>query len=120
VPRVQRFRGSVQGIRGPYWAGREESGRRRSYRVGGKYRDGAVTVSRSFFPDLHGSCARWLDHVAEQDDPCGHAQALPEWLADCWEEIRRVERGDDAAARVAAGVLGVDVRSVYRGLAEST
>jgi hypothetical protein len=113
-PKCRVFVTAVQGVRGPYWEGREQTGRRRSYRVGGD-RDGSVTVGRDFFPDFCRQCAWWLDHVADEGDPSGHVRELPDWIVQCWAKVRRVERGDDAATRVAAEVLGISLRSVYRG-----
>ncbi len=151
---------AVEGIRGDYWQGREQSGLRRSYRTGA-HRDGAVTVSgpvtppaRAFFDLLRDeTCAHWLDHLADQDDPCEHTRELPAWIArlpksvdfsrlrtsgmaapvcrTCYHQTIRRASGwwcthchrtrephvaRDAAARVAAAVLGVSVRSVYRGV----
>jgi hypothetical protein len=114
-PKCRFFVMAVQGVRGPYWEGREQAGRRRSYRVGGD-RDGSVTVGRDFFADFCRQCAWWLDHVADENDPGGHVTELPAWVVQCWARVRRVERGHDAAARVAAEVLGISVRSVYRGM----
>lgn len=118
-PKCRVFVMAVQGVRGPYWEGREQTGRRRSYRVGGADRDGSVTVDRDFFDDFCRQCAWWLDHVADEDDPSGHVRELPAWVVQCWAKVRRVERGDDAATRVAAEVLGISLRSVYRGKAAS-
>jgi hypothetical protein len=148
------------GIRGPYWEGRERAGRRRSYSTGAS-RDGSVSVSDAFFGLLRDeTCAYWLDHLRDQDDPCGHTRELPPWIArlpksvdfgrlrdfdrlrrsgtaapvcrtcghktirresgwwcTCCHRTREPHVARDAAARVAAAVLGVSVRSVYRGSA---
>jgi hypothetical protein len=116
-PECSLFVTAVRGIRGPYWHGRERAGRRRSYRTGSS-REGAVTVSGQFF-DLfvNETCARWLDHLADQDDPRGHTCELPAWIARLPESVDFDHKvGQDAAARVAAAVLGVSVRSVYRAV----
>lgn len=143
----------VVGIRGPYWQGQERAGRRRSYRVGAS-RDGAVNVSGAFIDLLRDeTCAYWLDHLADQKDPCEHTLELPGWIARLPESVdftrlrrsgmaapvcrtcrqKTVRRASgwwcthchrtrephvarDAAARLAAAVLGVSVRSVYRQL----
>lgn len=118
-PECSEFVSAVIGIRGPYWRGREAAGRRRSYRVGPP-RDGTVTVSPGFFDSFcDETCRPWVDHVADQDDPREHTSELPAWIADLLKSVnfdRKV--GRDAAARVAAAVLGVSVRSVYRGTAQ--
>ena len=104
---------AVLGIRGSYWQGREEAGRRRSYRVGAA-RDGAVTVSGEFFDALHRQTYEWLGHLAEEADLGKHLSALPAtiaWIAD----LPVGKMGRDDAARVAAAVLGISERAVYRG-----
>jgi hypothetical protein len=111
---------AVQGIRGEYWEDRGRAQRRRSYRVGGAQPGGAVTVGPAFFPDVRAICKAWAIHVDEQDDPGAHVRALPAWVADCWAKAPRgVQLADDAGACVAAALLGIDVRSVYRKLASS-
>jgi hypothetical protein len=144
---------AVQGIRGPYWSGRQRAGRRRSYRVGA-VRDGAIIVSPAFFDPTRNdsfvsACARWVGHLVRQVNPHAHASALPAWIARlprlvdfsrlptsgtarlcaCDHRAERRRSGGvwcmhchrtckpqyrRAAARVAAGALGVSVRSVYR------
>jgi hypothetical protein len=107
---------AVQGICG--LQGRRRAGRRPSYRTGA-HRDGAVAVSGAFFDLLRDeTCAHWLDHLADQDDPRDHIRELPAWIARLPESVDFDQKvGRDAAARVAAAVLGVSVRSVYRGVA---
>lgn len=116
-PECRLFVDAVTGIRGPHWQGRERAGRRHSY-LAGVSRGGAVTVSREFFDLLRNeTCARWLDHLADQDDPREHTRDLPAWIArltGCVDFGQKV--GREAAARVAAAVLDISVRSVYRGI----
>ena len=116
-PECSEFVHSVMGIRGPYWHGWEQAGRRRSYRVGAA-RDGAVTVSPVFF-DLfrNETCGEFLDHLAEQNDPRDHIAGLPTWIVDTLESVDFGRPlGRDAAAQVAAAVLGISERAVYRGM----
>jgi hypothetical protein len=115
-PKCRVFVMAVQGVRGPYWEGREQTGRRRSYRVGGAHRDGSVTVERDFFDDFCRQCAWWLDHVADEEDPQAHCRELPSWIAGLPASVdfsRKV--GRDAATQIAADVLGISARSMYRG-----
>jgi hypothetical protein len=144
---------AVKGIRGEYWHGRERAKLPKSYRTGA-HRDGAVIVSGAFFDLLRDeTCAYWLDHLADQDDPCEHTRELPAWIGRlpksvnfgrlrmtgmaapmcriCGHQTIRRASGwwcthchrtreplvaQDAAARLAAAVLGISVRSFYRGV----
>jgi hypothetical protein len=110
---------AVQGIRGGYWQGRDKRGLRKSYRTGA-HRDGAVVVSDQFFDLLRDeTCGEWLDHLTEQQDPVRHVRELPAWIRSLLKSVdfnRPV--GRDAAAHVAAAVLDVSVRSVYRRVRE--
>jgi hypothetical protein len=129
---------AVQDIRGPYWQGRERAGLRRSYRTGAA-RDGAVVVSGPYFDprrqkmttffDLlrDETCRPLLDHLAEVVQPVRadlrgarvreHTRELPVWIKRVLNSVDFFSRpGDDAAARVAAAVLGISVRSIYREL----
>jgi hypothetical protein len=116
-PECRLFVDAVKGIRDPSWQARRRARRRQSYRTGATRGD-AVIVSGQFFDLLRDeTCARWLDHLADQDDPREHTHELPAWIARLPTSVdfgRKV--GRDAAASVAAAVLGVSTRSVYRGL----
>jgi hypothetical protein len=113
-----RFVEAVRGIRGPLWRARDRARLRHAYLVAGPYRDGAVRVGGQFFElFVDKTCSRWVGHLAEQDDPCGHTRELPGWIARLPESVdfdRKV--GREAAVRVAAAVLGVSPRAVYRGV----
>jgi hypothetical protein len=132
-PECSLFVQSLVGIRGPYWQGREEAGRRRSYRVG-ESRDGAVTVTEQFFGLVHRTFVRWVEHQEDPDYRSGHIHDLTAWVDQegntcelpAWFHrlTRAIEStatavGQDAAARMAAEVLGVSLSSVYRGLGQA-
>jgi len=122
---VQPVCGLRDGHPGRWWREREKAELRRSYRTD-TARDGAVTVSGAFFDLLCETCARWLnhlEHLGEQDErdeevaPREHTRELPAWIARLPASVDFDGKvGRDAAARVAAAVLGVGVRSVYRGV----
>lgn len=116
-PECAAFLRAVEGIRGPYFAGRKQSGRRLSYQPGQRpARDGMVSVSEDFYGDLAEDCRRWHEHVEEvpEADRAAHLDALPKWLRDVVIRIGFRSIGVDAGVRMAAQLLGVDPRSVYR------
>jgi hypothetical protein len=57
--------------------------------------------------------------VAQAAERLGVAPTWTAWVVRCWAKAPKSALADDAGACVAAEVLGIDVRSVYRGLAES-
>jgi hypothetical protein len=90
-----------------------------------------VHVSDEFFDLLRETCRGWLAHLEDLDYRPGHLNELTGWL-DSDGQVRDLPPWiiqlpkavghdgavrKDAAARVAAAVLAVDVRSVYRKLA---
>ncbi len=111
---------AVQGIRGPLWQGRQKAGLSHSYRdfrAASVLRDGSVSASPDFFDLFRDkTCARVLDHLADQDDPRAHTRGLrPIWIARLLGSVdfkRKV--GLDAATRLAAAVLGISERSFSR------
>ncbi len=88
-------------------------------------------MGRDFFPDFCRQCAWWLNHLHNQNDLREHTDELPAWVVrllgsmefktDPMDGARYFARppDGDAAVGVAARVLGISVRSVYRGKAAS-
>lgn len=83
-----------------------------------------MAVSGEFFHLLcDETCARWLAHLEDVStdprDQREHTSELPAWIARLPGLVHRGKESKlqrDAAARVAAAVLGIGVRSVYRGV----
>jgi hypothetical protein len=78
-------------------------------------------VDRDFFALLRDeTCAHYLDHLAVQDDPREHTRELPTWIAQVTNSVDFTRKmGRDAAAQVAAAVLGISARRIYRAISES-
>ena len=120
-PECRHFAEAVSGIRGPHWQGRHRAGLRQSYRDvfrASAVRDGSVSVTSTFRELLRDkTCARWLDHLADQDDPRAHAHWIrPAWIPRLLASVDFKKKvGLDAATRLAAAVLGISESSYRRG-----
>jgi hypothetical protein len=123
------FVSAVARIRGPYW--HERTGRRRSYRALSPVTRNVMVVPPGFHERVSEACAAWLEHLKQpSDEPEAlgiHVQQLPDWVRELLSSVvdvdedgpafRRWRQGlnRDDSRHVAAALLGVGVRSVYRG-----
>ena len=105
-PQCSQFIDSVMGFRSLHQERRV--GRRPTCRAG-RHRDGAVMVgngpvlppAQSFFDLLRDeTCARWLDHLADLDDPGEHVRELPAWVARLLKPVdfRRIRASEAPVA----------------------
>ena len=116
-PACARFVKAVQGIRGKAFddRGGARAARRRSYRAQSAVRKNTIVVSPAFVDLVRETCAAWLNHLGDEDAPIVHVRALPEWVPPLLEGVSFEQKvGATADARVAATLLGVSLRSVYR------
>ena len=137
-PACALFAESVKGIRGPYW--RERAGKRRSYKARGVIHSNTVSVSPQFHELLTDACGQWIAHLKGYCTAADSDLALREhlstllptsgrWLIKLLRPVLEEEQSGEAyfsgaigpehtatqAAIVAAELLGVGVRSLYRG-----
>lgn len=133
-----RFLAAVQGIRGPFWRERERGEgldpRRRSYWSEWRPpRANSIAVPADFHAAIIDACERWLRHLKcdlDRDEPEAlgtHVRELPKLARELLSVVTTVDEDGPYftraspeatrtdAHRVAAALLGVGVRSVYRG-----